>query len=202
MRDTSICGCKTRWSMVVNGVQYFGCTKPKGSLSFGNAGTDEDTLLTHMESVKERNRRLLLQDRIVQAGRKKVRSAAKRLETFSNHPQKLQTVEEEKNLGERGDSPDDSFVESDLVSHDQLREVEIIMRKKFRGKRTKKSNRVGRVVRQTCCGNTVRTKPRVEITLGSWAGPSWPVENIIRLYSCSASRYAMFKSNRRFKPGD
>ena len=124
--DTSICGCKTRWSMVVNGVQYFGCAKPKGSLSFGNADADEDTFLTHMESVKERNRRLLLQDRIVQAGRKKVRSA-KRLGTFSSHPQKLQTVEEEKSLGERGDSPDDSFMDSNLVRYDQLREVEIMI---------------------------------------------------------------------------
>ena len=132
--------------MVVNGVQYFGCTKPKGSLSFGNSDADEDTPGTHVEIVKERNRQLLLQDRIVQAGRKKVRNA-KCLGTFSSHPEKLQTVEEEKSLGERGDTPDDAFVESDLASCNHLREVEIIIRRMFRGKRAKTSHRVGRVWR-------------------------------------------------------
>lgn len=69
-------------------------------------------------------------------------------------------------------------------------------------KRTKLSQRAGRVRRQNGCGSTEKIRPRVEITFGSWAIESWPVENIIRLYSCSACRYGMFKSNRRYKPGD
>ena len=154
-----------------------------------------------METIKERNRRLLREDRIVQLGHKKVRDT-KRLGTCSIHIQELQTVEEEDSLGERGDISDVTFEESNLASCDHLREVEIILRRKFRGKRARMSHRVGKVGRQKYCGHTVRIKPRVKITFGSCAIASWPVETIIRLYSCSASRYTMFKSNRSYKPGD
>ena len=88
LRDLTTCGCKTRWSIVVNGVQYFGCAKPKGSLPFRNADADEDAPGTHVETIKERNRRLLLEDRIVQSGRKKARDV-KRLGTCSIHIQEL-----------------------------------------------------------------------------------------------------------------
>ena len=98
LRDLTTCGCKTRWSIVVNGVQYFGCAKPKGSLSLGNADANNGTPGTHMETVKEPNRQLLIQDRIVQAGRKKVRNT-KCFSMCSSHVQKLQTVEEEKIWG-------------------------------------------------------------------------------------------------------
>ena len=65
---SSILECDTRWSTVVNGVRYYGNARFLGASSFGTADASEDTSEKREETTKERNRRLLMQDRSFQAG--------------------------------------------------------------------------------------------------------------------------------------
>ena len=60
---SSILECNTRWSTVVNGVRYYGNARFLGASSFGTADASEDTSEKREETTKERNRRLLMQDR-------------------------------------------------------------------------------------------------------------------------------------------
>jgi len=99
--------------------------------------------------------------------------------------------------GGGGVSDDDGAVMGDLTSDTRRREVEIILRRKFR--LTGGTRRTRRRVRKRA--NQGRRVERV-----SWFDrcntPGKTVADVIMPYSCSASRYAMFRSNRRFKPGD
>ena len=98
--------------------------------------------------------------------------------------------------GGGGVRTDDGAILDDSTSYLRRREVEVILRRKFRligaARRTKRRFRKrvtqGRVKRTRWFGrcNTARQR----------------VAGIIMLYSSSASRHAMFRSNRRFKPGD
>ena len=117
----------------------------------------------------------------------------------------LRTIKEERlpGKGDRDESggggvrDDDIAVVDDSTSYERRREIVTILRRKFRlaggTRRTrrqfrKRANQGRRVVRVRCFGRY--------ITAGK------TVADIIMPYSCSASRYAMFRSNRRFKPGD
>ena len=96
-----------------------------------------------------------------------------------------------------GDTLVDNLGLKDSTEGERRQRIELAIRK-----RAKFSHRVCRVRRQTCYGEPKSVRPRVKITVGSWGRLLWPGVNIIRLFSCSASRYAMFKSNRSYKPGD
>ena len=150
-----------------------------------------------------------MKDRVIQAGCKNTRKS-KRAIRF-NKSQKLLTVVEEDTLGEIGISAADTpgkNVSEEVMSGDnanlkkaakgeRYHHIEYVLKK-----RTKVARRVGRTQRLICCENSKRLRFVVKITFGNWISALWPVENIIRLYSCSAFRYMAFKSNRRYKPGD
>ena len=89
----TICGCNAKWATTVNGVQYYCCARPKSSSFLDIADVNEDPSQSDGESIKERNRRLLLRDRAVRAGRNKIKNT-KRLSRRFNHVRELQTVEE------------------------------------------------------------------------------------------------------------
>ena len=92
---------------------------------------------------------------------------------------------------------DDGAVMNDSTRYARRKEVETILRRKF-----------------ILSGGTRRTRRRVRkranqgrrVKRVRWFGrcntAGQTVADIIRLFSCSASRYAMFWSNKRFKPGD
>ena len=121
-----------------------------------------------------------------------------------NYKGKLREIKEEAVTAETvsrstvgdGGVRDNNSDEKNPTEDERRRQMAQILRK-----RTRSSQRVGRFRRQICGGSTERTRPRVKVMFGSLV-VSWRVENIIRFYSCSAFRYAMFKSNRRYKPGD
>ena len=207
--SSSVLESDARWSIVVNGVRYFGNERPGDMSSFGIANSSENAPAEHVETTKERNRRLLMKDRVIQAGRKKARKS-KRAIRF-NKSQKLLTVVEEDTLGDVGinaaDTPGKNDTEEATSGNnanlriaakgERHHHIEHVLKK-----RTKVARRVGRTQRLICCENSKRLRFVVKITFGNWISALWPVENIIRLYSCSAFRYTAFKSNRRYKPGD
>ena len=136
-----------------------------------------------------------MQERTVQAGQKKVRKT-KRLVRRFNLIQTLQTVEEDGPVEE----PSSAIAlaeNNDPTTCDCLRELEKVLRKKVRRsgniKRVRHPQRKRIKVRVPFVGGMIPGHRRL-------APRGFP--SIIRLYSCSAVRYAMFRSNRRFKPGD
>ena len=193
-----------RWSMVVNGTTYIGNARPGGNSLFGMEKDCSGDSPIHHATNKERNRRLLSEYRKSHTNlpkSKKLKQAGKHL----NCKKELQIIREENVTAEAmkdsvegdGSVSGNNMNRKDSTEDERRQQVVRILKK-----RTKLSQRAGRVRKQNGCGSTEKIRPRVEITFGSWAIESWPVENIIRLYSCSACRYGMFKSNRRYKPGD
>ena len=69
-------------------------------------------------------------------------------------------------------------------------------------KRTKAAKSSRRCFRDQSASAVRRLSPSVMISFDRRCSTSTTVVEIIRLYSCSASRYLMFGSNRRYKPGD
>ena len=194
--SVTICGCEAKWATVVNGVRYYGCARPKSSSSFEIADVNEDPPGTHGETIKERNRRLLLQDRTVRAGRDKVKNT-KRSDRCSGQVQKLRTVEEVGRPDEGDISACDTLAENDSTIRDRLREVESMLRRKVKGPSSSRRDGHPHQRKIKVKGPSVRgTTPRV------WRLVVREFSYVIQLYSCSAVRYAMFRSNRRFKPGD
>ena len=142
--------------------------------------------------MKERNRRLLAQHRELQqnsAKCRKTRISAKCRKYESN----LRKVKEEEVVaGEPCGTPGNNSDKRDPADDERRRCIDQLLKKRTRVARRTGQRKLHRR----------KIKPRVKIRFGSWAITLWPVENIIRLYSCSAFRYVMFKSNRRYKPGD
>ena len=193
----------TQWSMTVNGTLYIGNVQSERRPETAVDDKDEIVAETPGETTKERNRRLLTQHRESQRLAKV--SKPKHSGKHRNYKGKLREIKEEAVTAETvrrstegdGGVRDNNSDEKNPTEDERRQQMAQILRK-----RTKSSQRVGRFRRQNCGGSTKRTRPRVKIVFGSWVGASWRVEDIIRLYSCSAFRYAMFKSNRRYKPGD
>jgi len=191
------------WSLVVNGTRYFGHLRPERRFVTDLEDMNDSGGRFPRETTKERNRRLLIQDRVNQARLDKARRS-RRVSKCSKQVELLRTIKEERlpgkgdrdESGGRGVRDDDIAVVDDSSSHLRRREIEAILRRKFRlfgvtGKakrRFRKRVKQGRVKRTRWFGrcNTARQR----------------VAGIIMLYSSSASRHAMFRSNRRFKPGD
>ena len=189
-------GVSMDWTMVVNGTRYVGNSRPMRNSSFLRiADAKEDSSELIGETTKERNRRLLIQERTFQAGRKKVKKR-KRSVRHAKQVQTLFTVKEDSSVEKRSIAIDVTE-EEESVTCDCSREAEIILRRKVRlfsnTKRVRRSQRKKIKVRE----------PSVRgMMLGHWRLATREFSYIIRLYSCSAVRYAMFRSNRRFKPGD
>ena len=192
----TICGCNAKWATTVNGVQYYSCARPKSSLFLDIVDVNEDPSRSDGETTKERNRRLLLQDRTFRAGRRKIKNI-KRLGRCSSHAQELQTVEEMDISVEGLPGVIDTTEEEESTTGSSLREIDIEVCRKIRSlgnaKRVRHPHRKKIKVR----GPSVRG-----VTPGYWRFAAREFSYIIQLYSCSGARYAMFRSNRRYKPGD
>jgi len=189
------------WTAVVNGTRYVGNSRLAGNSSFpGIADAKEDSSELTGETTKERNRRLLAQERISQAGREKVKKT-RRSVRHSNQLQTLLTVEEDGSV--EGSSVEGRSVVIDVAEEKKpticgdLREVKLVLRRKVRWSRITKNVR---------CSQRKKIKARrLSIRgaiVGHWKLATREFSYIIRLFSCSAMRYATFRSNRRFKPGD
>ena len=193
---SSVLECDTGWSTVVNGVRYFGNAMFQGASSFGTADASEDTSEEREETTKERNRRLLMQDRSIQAGQKKAKRSKRSSRNFTQ-ARKMQTVVEEDSSGESGITVDNTPRENNAPSCARLKEVKAILRSKGR-----LSVKTGRVRRQ----HRRKIKVRGSFARGALFEfrrlATQYFSRIVTRYSCSAVRYARFRSNRRFKPGD
>ena len=183
--------------MVVNGTQYVGHARPGGNTSFETEKNCSEQLIVREETTKERDRRLLIQHRksLVNFKKpKKSRRAGKHLKC----ERKLQRIKEEDVTfdAKQCAAEDDSGVvksESQQERTDAIgngrRRAELVLRKKFKGWSGRRMIKVK--------GPSVRGVISVV-----WALVVREFSYAIRLYSCSAVRYARFRSNRRFKPGD
>ena len=90
------------------------------------------------------------------------------------------------------------YVAAENVSNsDCLREVETVL-----GKKARCSGNIKRVRRQHRKEFKVKGPSVRGVALEGWRLATRKFSYIIRLYSCTAVRYAMLRSNRRFKPGD
>ena len=154
--------------------------------------------------MKERNRRLLTQERLILARLDKTRRS-RRASKRSKQVEMLRAIKEDRlpvkgdrcKTGGGGVSEYDGAVMDDSTSHARRREVETILWRKFR--LSGGTRRTRRRFRKRV--NQGRRVERVR-WFGRCNAAGLTVADIIRLYSCSASRYAKFRSNRRFKPGD
>ena len=88
----------------------------------------------------------------------------------------------------------------DPTDDDRRRVIQIILHRKFKPSCRKRSDASRKHKKSEAVSKVVSS--------GSFIGLEWwnYVVRIfaytVRLYSCSAVRYAMFRSNRSFKPGD
>ena len=115
----------------------------------------------------------------------------------SSHAQELQTVEEMDISVEGLPGAIDTTEEEESTTGSSLREIDIEVCRKIRSlgnaKRVRHPHRKKIKVR----GPSIRG-----VTPGYWRFAAREFSYIIQLYSCSGARYAMFRSNRRYKPGD
>ena len=188
----TICGCNVKWATTVNGVKYYSCARPKSPLAFDVAEANEDLPGSDEETIKERNGRLLRQDRNFRVGRNKIKNT-KRLGRSSNHAQELQTVEEIDISVERPSGKIDISEEEESTTGSCLREIDIEVGRKVNIKKVRHPR--GKKIKVR--GPSVRG-----VTPGYWRFVAREFSYIVQLYSCSAARYAMYRSNRRYKPGD
>ena len=115
-------------------------------------------------------------------------------------PRKLQPIKEEEATGATDVDVGvtlDASGRDDVTASDRRREVELILHRKF-----KSSERVRKDK-----GRMQRTAAKVTLPRRVFAPNCWnyvvrTFVCVIRLYSCSAAKYTMFRSNRSLKPGD
>ena len=188
------------WSIVINGTRFVGHAR------FGS-GSDlmqEDSSKTIPdklgETKKERNRRLLLEHRrTLQASpmhSKTARSGRRRPSLRG-----LKIVKEEDEKLDRTHQTTDCVPRLSVSEADQEAFVDRDVLRRILRRRANKFQKVRRTGVMNsggikCCSLSVRVKGC------SWITTTTPVAMIIRLYTCSAFRHAMFRSCRRFKPGD
>ena len=151
--------------------------------------------------MKDRNRRLLTQERKSQSLKRVRRS--KQSGKHAKHSPRLMVIKEEANGSDEEDCKSEAEISSAVNLSNQEETIEDV------GSREIVSMLKKRTVK---CRHGTRVRSRIKtkknrslVKLTSVVGrSSLPVifSKIIRLYSCSAFRYAMFRSNRRYKPGD
>ena len=199
--DSASCGCVDgikKWSMVVNGIHFIGFDRSGGTPPLCDKVGDSEVFQPHEETKKERHKRLLTLYR-----ESKTRDTkGKRIPRQRNHhfsPIKLPPIKEEKATGATKD-PGETLVVSGqegVAAINRRREVGLILIRKFKlsGQVMRDKRRVRRKVAKV-------TPPQKLIGLDCWDDVVRIFAYAIRLYSCSAARYAMFRSNRSLKPGD
>ena len=199
--SSSFCSANAM-SSHVNGTHYVGNVSPSvSSVSVEAAINDEmseseNCSLPAEETMKERNRRLLMQHREL-----KVR--AQNYKEIDAHKE-LPTIKED-DLSEydddaRGDVLVDTSTqtEHDASTEDFVRrDVLLFLERKFRS-----SCRVKNEVRKRRSEPTMNRSPANILRFGYWSEGVLSVACVTLLYSSPAARYAMFRSLRRFKPGD
>ena len=209
LRGNSSCE-SLNWSIVVNGTRYLGHLSSGGGSIPELEDTDHAVASSSQETTKERSRRLLIQDRLIQAGLDKSRRSrrpskrSKQMAKFRAIKNKHVTDKGGKSTFGRGDvvSEDGAAVDvltshvKDSTTYARQREVKIILERKIRLLFGRKQVRLQFRKRINKRG-IKRTR------MFGWYNPAGLlVIGAIKLYSCSAFRYTMFRSNRRFKPGD
>ena len=149
------------------------------------------------ETKKEQSRRLLIQHRNSQAQIAKPNSISRRMT-------KLLTIKEEDCIDEGSVTIRANLVESqgltgqdDFADDDRRREIQIFLERKFKSS--------GGVRRNSRRARRERVKVGTPVNFfrtGDWSVVGLTVAYVILLFSSSAGRYAKFRSNLRFKPGD
>ena len=116
---------------------------------------------------------------------------------WSKRPDKSVKQEGKGNTSERGGVKVDELVakEDSPMVWVLSKEAESFLRRKIRG-----SCRIGGIMRRI--RKRGRKKKRKRIRWRGWKVVRKNFTRVIKWYSCSAVRYARFKSNRRYKPGD
>ena len=195
-------------SIVLNGTRYVGniCSEVS-SLQEDVEDSDDEPIASTVagntsrgETVKEQSRRLLIQYRNSQA----FTSKAKRSKRLMMRPR---TIKEEPCIDDRSLTVRVDTVEplsvvplDDPTDDDRRRVIQIILHRKFKPSCRKRSDASRKHKKSEAVSKVVSS--------GSFIGLEWwnYVVRIfaytVRLYSCSTVRYAMFRSNRSFKPGD
>ena len=153
------------------------------------------------ETLKDRNRRLLIQERDSQRG-KRIRPA-KKSSKLPRPPSRMSTIKE----GDSCNVEECVLLEAKSVCAAQLSKQEDTTdnNKSWEIERVMKQRAVTRRQTWRPCGHSKSKKNRSMVNKGALAGQIMLpglLSKIIRLYSSSAVRYAMFRSNRRYKPGD
>lgn len=199
--DSTSCGGVDgvkKWSTVVNGIHFVGIDRSGGSPPLCDEVEDSEVSQPHEETKKERHKRLLTLDRESKTRDTKV----KRIPRQRNHhfsPVKLPPIKEEKATGASEDLCETLVIpgQEGVAAIDRRREVELILIRKFKlsGRVMRDKRRVRRKVAKV-------TPFHKLIGLDCWDNVVRRFAYAIRLYSCSAARYAMFRSNRSLKPGD
>ena len=192
-----------RWSTVVNGTRYVGRWRPGSSEVCGVACSVSPGTMSPGQARRERNRRLLkehqeLQQRVVKVRGLKHSSSNRR---STSRPQAIKE-EDVLELKRRGSGVERSSCSSDDKSQQEVEEYSerlkicrLVLRE-----RTLVSRRVRRFrkpVRKSARGTRLSDKD----LSGSWCRALWTSVIIIACYSCSAFRFSVFRSNRRYKPG-
>ena len=207
--DLSLMGGSVNWCGVVNGTRYFGHLR-SGS-SFGVKWQNKDAVVDFpQEAKKERNRRLLLRDREMQAGKTKMRRP-RRMRRNTKEVVELQLSERghisdkggSSNFKVREEKVDDGTGMAKIMTVVQGGEVERFLRRKLKlscGAGRTRSCRIGGIMRRI--RKRGRKKKRKRIRWRGWRVVRKNFTRVVKWYSCSAVRYARLKSNRRYKPGD
>jgi len=189
-------------SVVVNGTRYTGHLRSGEMWASSSVGSDdkgeETCAVSKGETIKQRNRRLLLQHREDQQRAAKVRRRKRRTECS------LHVIKEE-------GVTTSTFSAAAGADHDSIgsepeggNSALMVMRQDIVSflRRRRTVSRRGRIDRGQGARAVRRTRPIVQIRFVGWDAVSRSCVGVIQLYSCGASRYLMFGSNRRYKPGD
>ena len=189
-------------SFHVNGTHYVGNISPSvSSVSVEAAINDEMSVsencsLPAEETMKERNRRLLMQHRELKVRARNYKEIDADME--------LPTIEEDDLSEDCEDTRGDVSVDpSTLTEHDastedvMRRDVLLFLERKFRS-----SCGIRKEVRKRGSEPTINRSPANILRFGYWSEGVQSVACVMLLYSSPTARYAMFRSLRRFKPGD
>ena len=192
-------GCN--WSIMVNGTRYFGHLRSEGKSRSSMEKMEDSQVSPQGETVKERNRRLLRHDRAFRQHVAKVRGKK------CKRDGKLQAVKEEEVTsimvsstaeGDHGSREGEPEEKEEFTWAARRRDIVSFLRK-----RTKLSRNTRRFSSDYQGAKAARRmSPSGKVVSVKKGATSAAVVEIIQLYSCSASRYLMFGSNRRYKPGD
>ena len=185
----------------MNGTLYTGIKSSSDDCSCDTSVNANEVSAIEGETLKDRNRRLLIQERESQ-GRKKIRSSKEP----GKHPRlspRLGTIKEEDGcnveecvwLEAKSDCAAELSKQDDTTDNNRIWEIERMLKQ-----RTVKRRQASRLYSQS---KSKKNRSMVNRrALAEQIMLPGLLSKIIRFYSSSAGRCAMFRSNRRYKPGD